>query len=286
MKIVLNPDIVDESPAELGRSLFDFVNALGHEHIIFSGIQQYQIIESIRSLIEQIGYNPYWFFFQHFQQSKELLKSEGYRIKDPPCARQLKADGLAYSSLNACISLGCRASGYGSGVNFKLEQGVAEIDSIMVSDFSDMNLGDLQRWLFVKYINDRWSSPKEYGIYLVDENHHCRKCREGKLKDTNWDTNEFKIDTLINQAAFRPGIFFADECYTRLVAHVLKAAYQDARFTASRQNGFVVDIGIEIGAANNHVTRNVEIYVLDTNHIHIRPSEHNANMRSVYDFLL
>lgn len=291
MNLILNPDVVALSPASLVESLMELISRLGNDKIYCSDSDLYAI-RSAFAKARGPTFNVSCYLVMHFQPRKLPTPFAPLIIVSPLYARGLNPTGLICSSQESSVAVGAKGTAYGSQVDFELSFAVAQSvgvkNALMVSEVAHLSNCDYLRWRFVKHFNDYWSTPESAGIKIVDQHEHCSHGHESPCPDAVWKSEAWVSRTKGNgnSARFRPGVRFGGEKYMRLVAHILRAAYADMRYTQKLQDKFIVNVGVYVGAANGNPTRNVEIYITPQNHIHIRPSEHNENVRSAFDFPL
>lgn len=274
MNLVLNPDVVALNPPSLGRDLRRLTGALGNARVSFPATAFVQLRTALGSALgacESVDR----YISNHFQFAGSSLAHPGLFIQKPITAAAQCADGLAWSSVHSSVSVGCTNTPYGAGSNFVLTRtGTDRYDALMVMQPGHLSGNDYRRWWFVKHFNDHWADPKAVGVIPVNQHLHCRLGNQRPCAASAWRRAQWVGTTNTQSAAFCPGVAFGGWKYMSLVRHVLLAAYADSRFTWQRQDGFVVDVGIPVGAADGHVTTSVEIYVTQCNEIHIRPTEH------------
>lgn len=282
MNLVLNPDVVALNPPSLGRDLMRLAGVLGNVRMSFPATAFVQLRAALGSALG-VHASVDSYISNHFQFVGGSLVCPGLVIQRPTSVASQCADGLAWSSVHSGVSIGCTNTPYGVDANFVLTRtGTDRHDALMVMQPGHLAGNDYRRWWFVKHFNDHWADPKAVGVIMVNQHSHCRLGNRQPCVTSVWRRAQWVGATSTLSAAFCPGVAFGGWKYMSLVRHVLLAAYADSRFVWQRQNGFVVDVGVPVGAADGHVTTSVEIYVTRRNEIHIRPTEHRPVVSSAF----
>lgn len=278
MNLLLNSDIVALAPPTLARGLMALIQNLANDRIGVAKADWLKLKDMfVAGTWPSLDVERYMWL--HFQISGHSSQPSPWVIDSPATAIHCCADGLVAGSLTSSISVGAKNTTYGNLPEFVLRDNLnparGRKSALMVSEVSHLSRCDVQRWFFVKHFNDYWPNPTKVGVKFVDQHGHCVHGNERACVDAQWTGADWVAATRSRgiSAKFRPGIYFGSEKYARLVAHVLRTAYENMYFAQAQQDQYVVDVGVYVGASNGKPTKNVEIYITPQNEIHIRPSE-------------
>lgn len=292
MNLVLNPDVIQLNPSGMGSSLIALARGLSRYTADKIHVQNTDC-QAVRELFRGVcgeHFDVNGLLRNHFQFVRPFDSLLGLSIVNPPSAACCPSKGLEWASRTSSVSVGSTGTAYGVGLVFELANSSAlsarRYDAIMVSELLQLGAADLNRWLFVKSFNDVWTTPEKCGVMLADQHQHCRYGRRPPCADSVWTKETWVSKTRNTQAFFRPGIAFAGERYLRLIAHILRAAYAQSLFLHTRQNGFIVDVGANVGSSNGQVVSHVQIYITAQNVIHIRPTHGPCQVSAPIDFPL
>lgn len=289
MNLILNHNVVALSPPSLPAFLYDLINWFSKYTADKIRIRTNDCLPIRAVLVGLRGpnFNERIFFRNHFQPVSPFSGYSGWSIASPPIS--CPAEGLEWAAKTSSVSVGAPHTVYGCDLSFGLKcPGVmgSHYGTLMLTSVAHFTENDLLRWLFVKCFNDVWTTPGNMGIRFVDQNNHCKYGPKCPCSDSQLVIAPLVLETRNKPAQFRPGVRFAGERYARLVAHVLKTAYGQSRFSQKDQDRFTVDIGVNVGASSGVVTKNVRIYITPQNEIHIRPTEDCADACSQFEFPL
>lgn len=224
----------------------------------------------------------------------QRLSAHDYVTLPHGAGHPLSARAMACASLSASVSVGIADGAYGNDFSYGVHErdlgsGVEtdKFTSLMPTQPQHLSEIDFVRWKYVATLDVH--DAEGHGVSYPDRfefKKHFNTDNPDFIPESKWTKMPWVADTAKerHEALFLPGLKYKSVAFFRLVGFVLREAYRNSRYTQREQNGFILDVGIPIGAAAGKVTNNVKIYISEQNVVHIRPCEQVCDARAIAPF--